>query len=261
MENLYFEIQGLTWKGKAPYQQDAMLINDNVIQHNGLITKCHYFNLNAEWCIAVADGVSQSPHAKLAATTILDLSSANIQNSTALSLVNLQEQFCQALHNIPQSIGSSTTLAFLSHHQSQFLNLQYLGNTRAYLFSQQTKQWRCLTHDHTYLEELRKKQLLQEGEQYASIYNALTQFFCADPMHDVTEQPPLEEYLLENEAVVLCSDGVHDILECDQWPLLQPNQSLKEWLLQIKNKLAHSQAYDNVSIVIVRLSPANLNPL
>jgi serine/threonine protein phosphatase PrpC len=261
MENLYFEIQGLTWKGKADQQQDALLINGKVIQHKGLITQLHKYPLNQDWHIGIADGVSQSPHAKLAATTILDLCSADIQNSTALSLVSLQKQFCQALHNIPQSIGSSTTLAFLSHHQSQFLNLQYLGNTRAYLFSQPTQQWRCLTHDHTYLEELREKQLLQEGEQYASIYNALTQFFCADPIHNITEQPPFEEYLLENEAVVLCSDGVHDILECNQWSLLQPNQSLKEWLLQIKNKLAHSQAYDNVSIVIVRLSPVKFNTL
>ena len=34
-----FEMQGLTWKARSKYQQDAILIENKVIQHDGLITK------------------------------------------------------------------------------------------------------------------------------------------------------------------------------------------------------------------------------
>ncbi len=263
MKYSFFEIQGFTWKAKARYQQDAILIDNCVIQHNGLITKHHIFDFNHEWCIAIADGVSHSPRAAQAAKKILELVSITAKNTSSFEFQKLQNQFSNAFNYYPNATGSSTTLALIKHTQSNFLTIQHLGNTRAYLYSlaQELPKWICLTRDHTYLEKLRLSGKLEAGEQYATIYNVLTEYFCADPMHTVNNQQYLEEYLTENEAIVLCSDGVHDILECNEWPLLQPNQSLKQWLLQIKNKLAHSQAYDNVSIIIVRLSPANLNPL
>ncbi len=36
-----FEMQGLTWKARSKYQQDAILIENKVIQHDGLITKLY----------------------------------------------------------------------------------------------------------------------------------------------------------------------------------------------------------------------------
>ena len=36
-----FEMQGLTWKAKSKYQQDAILIENKVIQHDGLISKLY----------------------------------------------------------------------------------------------------------------------------------------------------------------------------------------------------------------------------
>ena len=39
MTDLYYEMQALTWRAKPPIQQDAILIGNKVIQHDGLISK------------------------------------------------------------------------------------------------------------------------------------------------------------------------------------------------------------------------------
>ncbi|KUG37283.1 hypothetical protein AAU60_16160 [Acinetobacter johnsonii] len=40
-----FEMQALTWKARSKYQQDAILIENKVIQHDGLITKQRWSHL------------------------------------------------------------------------------------------------------------------------------------------------------------------------------------------------------------------------
>jgi protein phosphatase len=66
-----FEMQGLTWKARSKYQQDAILIENKVIQHDGLITKLYSHSEKEQWCVAVADGISNSPAAEQAAYTVL----------------------------------------------------------------------------------------------------------------------------------------------------------------------------------------------
>ena len=44
MTDLYYEMQALTWRAKPPIQQDAILIGNKVIQHDGLISKHYIYN-------------------------------------------------------------------------------------------------------------------------------------------------------------------------------------------------------------------------
>jgi serine/threonine protein phosphatase PrpC len=89
-------------------------------------------------------------------------------------------------------------------------------------------------------------------ENYASIYGALLQYFCADPLHEVMDFTTTEEYLTENDALLVCTDGVHDVMECREWPALKVDMELRTWLLNMKASLDSKQAYDNVSMVLVR---------
>lgn len=259
MQHYFFEIQGLTWQARASQQQDALLINQQIIQHKGLITQRHIFDLHTPWSIALADGVSQSPYATQAAHTILSLVAKASQHSSILNFSALQKQFYQHFDTSDRAFGASTTLVTLEHERDHFLNIQYLGNSRAYLYSLNDKfpKWHCLTRDHTYLEELRLQGELKAGEDYSSLYDMLTDYFCADPTHVIEHHEHREEYLTENEAIVLCSDGVHDILASHAWPDLAPDMSLKTWLMNMKDLLDQLQAYDNSSIIIARLIRQN----
>lgn len=247
-----FEMQGLTWKARSKYQQDAILIENKVFQHDGLISKLYSHSKTELWCIAVADGISNSPAAEQAAYTVLKALTQNRKLEPYEAFI-IQQYLVDQLANKKNSFGASSTLALIHHGTGQgFLTIQHLGDSRVYLLSQRDQKWHCLTRDHNYLEELRDSCELRAGENYASIYGALLQYFCADPLHEVMDFTTTEEYLTENDALLVCTDGVHDVMECMKWPTLKADMELRMWLLEMKELLDSKQAYDNASMVLVR---------
>ncbi|MEG0603685.1 MAG: protein phosphatase 2C domain-containing protein [Acinetobacter sp.] len=247
-----FEMQGLTWKARSKYQQDAILIENKVIQHDGLISKLDRHSEQDKWCVAVADGISNSPTADKAAYTILSALTQNreVEQYQALAI---QQYLVDQLANQKGSFGASSTLALIHNDARQgFVTIQHLGDSRVYLFSQHDQKWHCLTRDHNYLEHLRENGKIKTGENYASIYDVLLQYFCADPLHEVSDFTIAEEFLTQNDALLVCTDGVHDVMECTEWPPLKADIELRMWLLEMKALLHLKQAYDNVSMVLVR---------
>lgn len=247
-----FEMQALTWKARSKYQQDAILIENKVIQHDGLITKLYSHSEKEKWCVAVADGISNSPVAEQAAYTVLNALTQNKKIETCQAFT-IQQYLVDQLAHQKNSFGASSTLALIQNNGEQgFVTIQHIGDSRAYLFSQHDQKWHCLTRDHNYLEQLRESGEVKAGENYASIYDALLQYFCADPLHEVMDFTTTAEYLTENDALLVCTDGVHDVMECREWPALKVNMELRVWLLNMKASLDSKQAYDNVSMVLVR---------
>ena len=247
-----FEIQGLTWKARSKHQQDAILIENKVIQHDGLSSKRYCHTEQEKWCVAVADGISNSPAAERAAYTVLKALTQN-REVGQYQASTVQQFLVDQLANQKNSFGASSTLALIHNHSKQgFVTIQHLGDSRVYLFSQHDQKWHCLTSDHNYLEQLRESGEVKAGENYASIYDALLQYFCADPLHEVMDYTTTEEYLTENDALLVCTDGVHDVMECREWPALKVDMELRAWLLNMKASLDSKQAYDNVSMVLVR---------
>lgn len=247
-----FEMQGLTWKARSKYQQDAILIENKVIQHDGLISKLYSHSEKEQWCIAVADGISNSPTVDKASYTVLKALTQN-RKLEPYEAFTIQQYLLDQLANKKSSFGASSTLALIHHGTRQgFVTIQHLGDSRVYLFSQHDQKWHCLTRDHNYLEQLRENGEVKEGENYASIYGALLQYFCADPLHEVMDFTTTEEYLTQHDALLVCTDGVHDVMECREWPALKVDMELGAWLLDMKASLDSKQAYDNVSMVLVR---------
>lgn len=247
-----FEMQGLTWKARSKYQQDAILIENKVIQHEGLISKRYCHSEQEKWWVAVADGISNSPTPDKAAYTVLNALTQNREAGQYQALA-IQQYLVDQLANQKSSFGASSTLALIYNDARQgFVTIQHLGDSRVYLFSQHDQKWHCLTRDHNYLEELRENGEVRAGENYASIYDALLQYFCADPLHEVMDFTIAEEFLTQNDALLVCTDGVHDVMECPEWPPLRVDMELRTWLLEMKELLHLKQAYDNVSMVLVR---------
>ena len=247
-----FEMQGLTWKARSKYQQDAILIENKVIQHDGLITKLYSHSEKEQWCVAVADGISNSPVAEQAAYTVLNALMQNKKIETCQAFT-IQQYLVDQLAHQKNSFGASSTLALIQNNGEQgFVTIQHIGDSRVYLFSQHDQKWHCLTRDHNYLEQLRENGEIKEGGNYASIYGALLQYFCADPLHEVMDFTTAEEFLTQNDALLVCTDGVHDVMECREWPALKVNMELRAWLLNMKASLDSKQAYDNISMVLVR---------
>ena len=63
--------------------------------------------------------------------------------------------------------------------------------------------------------------------------------------------------MVEGDALLICSDGVHDVLECNHWKPLMPETPLKTWLLNMKTALHQNHSFDNVSMILIRLTQEN----
>ena len=257
MNRPYFEMQALTWRAKSSIQQDTILVGNKVIQHDGLISKRYVYLADKYWCAAVSDGVSSSPKAEQASKQVLNSVLAQAQAKQRISLQQIQDDLSNTLATNPKTYSASATLALVSHASQQgFIQIQHVGDSRVYLFSGCQQKWYALTKDHNFLNEMAENGEIKiiVGQEYARFYYMLNYCFCADSLHEVPEFPPKEEYLTDEDALLICSDGVHDILECDTWQPLFAETSLKTWLIKMKTALYQHHAYDNVSMILIRLT-------
>jgi serine/threonine protein phosphatase PrpC len=251
------EIIGLTWRGTKQTQQDSMLIHGQVIQHNNGITPL--YQIDDAFCIAVADGVSSSPKAERASRAALQAVNSQWQDlQQPIKLEAVQQKICETLANSPMTYGSSTTIVILQRLKkidgsgNQIVQIQHVGDSRAYLFRQNIG-WECMTIDHTMLESLRETSNIQDGQEYASIYKALDKYLIADWFYDdLPRAEPQRITVTKNDWILVCSDGVHDLVSSEYWPPCAEGILLSDWLRELRALVYKAGAWDNGSAIVAR---------
>lgn len=261
MKNLNYEMQGLTWQARKKDQQDAILINNKVIQEKGRYSTLNISMNNDAWCIAVADGISSHPNSDKAAIAVLKIISQYYQNHTDDIRFSYIQELLSSKLNTKSVIDSATTMAMIRHSSQDKNNqvrIQSLGDSRVYYFSYKSQSWSILTTDDNFLNEIdttdlseKNLSILNSGKELASIYDTLTGYFCANSIHEVTQKETQIYQVEPNDVLMVCTDGVFDAIPHHQWPLIKENQSLKEWL-KIFVETLKPMAGDNISLVLVR---------
>lgn len=277
---MYYEMQGLTWQARKTNQQDAILIAGKVIQHKGVYSKYFCFDAKQSWCVAVADGVSSHHYSGRAAKSVLkSVQEYYADHEQDIRFSYIQQQLCTTLDNIDfdweddnepvQAVthGASTTLALLRHSMQDADNevkIQSLGDSRVYVFRQQTKQWQSLTEDDNFINELVNSDELSNAElaakyemgekELASMYYVLTGFFSADSLHEVPEKQTLTHKAQNGDVFLVCTDGVYDAVPHEDWQAApSTEQTLKEWLEFFLKSLSPT-AGDNISLIVIRVT-------
>ncbi len=56
------------------------------------------------------------------------------------------------------------------------------------------------------------------------------------------------------DCIVICTDGIHDLVSSKDWQLIDDKTDLQEWLKTLKDKVYESEgnAYDNGTALVVR---------
>ena len=56
------------------------------------------------------------------------------------------------------------------------------------------------------------------------------------------------------DCLLLCTDGVHDLVPCGDWQGIDKDTDLQDWLKQLRKQIYASdgQAYDNATAILVR---------
>lgn len=55
------------------------------------------------------------------------------------------------------------------------------------------------------------------------------------------------------DSLVICTDGIHDLVSSDEWHLIDEQTDLQQWLLTLKTQVYQSEgnAYDNGTAIVV----------
>ena len=277
MTRLSTTICAMTFQGNASngLQQDAFFFVDDYYQEALGITPVHRYD--DAFCVAVSDGVSQSDFSQVASLkamkTVKQLWQTYLDNPNQSAVMDISKIYEKVATLPKRYYGASATLAlvyrtFAKDNQSnspEFIN--NIGDSRVYHFSAMTKTWRCITRDHNLMNQLVDEQAAAENRQadfseynqdgMASPMYALTDCLIGDSDLDSNPIPAFENQTLavsSGDCLVVCTDGVHDLVLCDEWQGIDKHTDLQEWLKQLRKQIYASKgrAYDNATAILVR---------
>jgi protein phosphatase len=129
------------------------------------------------------------------------------------------------------------------------LTVAQVGDSRGYLI--RNSRLRQITHDHSLVDELvRNGGLTPEQAAHHPNRNVITR---ALGTRDTVQVDIFEEELHDDDAVVLCSDGLYRCVEESEFAraLIAEPQPAADSLVALANQRG---APDNVSVIIVRIS-------
>ena len=277
MTRLSTTICAMTFQGNASngLQQDAFFFVDDYYQEALGITPVH--RCDDAFCVAVSDGVSQSDFSQVASLkamkTVKQLWQTYLDNPNQSAAMDISKIYEKVATLPKRYYGASATLAlvyrtFAKDNQSNSsVVIKHIGDSRVYHFSAMTKTWRCITRDHNLLNQLVDEKAAMEKRQadfseynqdgMASPMYALTDCLIADSDLDSNPIPAFENQTLavsSGDCLVVCTDGVHDLVSCGEWQSIDKHTDLQAWLKQLRKQIyaAKGRAYDNATAILVR---------
>ncbi len=277
MTRLSTTICAMTFQGNASnrLQQDAFFFVDDYYQEALGITPVH--RCDNAFCVAISDGVSQSDFSQVASLTTMktvkQLWQTYLDNPNQSAVMDISKIYEKVATLPKRYYGASATLALVyrtfakDNQVNSSVVIKHIGDSRVYHFSAMTKTWRCITRDHNLLNQIVDEQAAAENRQadfskynqkgMASPLYALTDCLIADSDLDSNPMPAFENQTLavsSGDCLVVCTDGVHDLVFCNEWQGIDKHTDLQEWLKRLRKQIYASKgrAYDNATAILVR---------
>ncbi|WP_227430662.1 PP2C family protein-serine/threonine phosphatase [Psychrobacter sp. I-STPA6b] len=160
--------------------------------------------------------------------------------------------------------------------QSYDITITHMGDSRVYLQrladnqltnKQNTNGWRWLTRDHNLLNELVEQKANEQGiavnpndynkDGMAGSLYGLTECFMLGSSNeeDIDNEGTQQTLNIQaGDCLLICTDGIHDLVPCQDWQSIDANTELDTWLKALKKQVYHSKgrAYDNGTAIVVR---------
>lgn len=250
-----FEAFSQRGTGKA-HNEDAILLAGQV--HQGRVRERGTVDTAQPRCFAVADGVSSGTLPRTASRRLLEL----LQNrlATAAAGASLTALLRQVQRDY---VALSEVNAQLSGMASTLVGVRLIGNaatlfnvgdSRAYLLTGGADEPAAslLSRDHSFLNDL-----IDDGEitkaqatDAASFMRGLTAQFIADAAFDEFKVNIVTHVLQTGERLVLCSDGLNEVLRDTEIAKLLIGNSVED-LLNACKASRRAGGTDDFSVIIL----------
>ena len=262
----------ITFQGNASnqLQQDAFYFLDNWYQETLGVTEVT--PVKTPFCLAVADGVASSNYSQHCSKAVVKAVKSLWTNQQKITTDSIDNLLNQTKHSSKRH-GAAATLAMvigeLDSDNKIKATITHVGDSRVYLLAKGATDWQCLTRDHNLLNELIDDQARANGQQVefadynregmaGSLYS-ITECFAlnADKSGLSSEAPESTVRTIgieSGDCLVICTDGIHDLVPSNDWQLIDAKTDLQQWLKTLKDKVYASDgnAYDNGTAIVVR---------
>ena len=249
-------------------QQDAFFFIDDSYQETLGVTAVKPVSLPLY--LAVSDGVASSNYSQHCSKAIMKAIKALIDSQQPLNAINIHNVISDTKHSAKR-YGAAATLAMLEVKSEQGEvkgKITHVGDSRVYRLTKGAIQWECLTRDQNLFNDLIDEQLQAEGRQtQISDYNqagmagmlyAITECFSLSTKDRLNAEAPQSEVttieINTGDGLIICTDGIHDLVPSVEWGLIDKPTDLQKWLLALKTQVYQSEgnAYDNGTAIVVR---------
>lgn len=233
-------------------QQDALWAGGAVIQSGDLVPE-QRDEAAAVVTVAVADGVTNSPHADRASRLVLEVFAVEVQSGAILDgrlIRRVHGRLCDRLAR-GATFGAATTLAAAQFRDGRLIVLN-VGDSRVYRISANGT-WQQLSRDHTLLNAMIDRGEADPNVEYARMYQMLDACLVADDDETDFAVHRAECEPSPGDAFLVCTDGVHGVLTDSRLRRLTdrrlaPSAQLRKW----RKAVLAAGAPDNFSAILVQ---------
>jgi len=145
-------------------------------------------------------------------------------------------------------MGTTATAAIIRDNQLLVANV---GDSSLYLIRDRAIS--KITRDHTLAQEMVKDGLIKSDEVKHSGYNHI--LTRALGVHPDLEIDNFEEILKSGDTILICSDGLSDMLSDDEIlnTMLEHENSLDDTSIALLEKAMVGGGYDNISLILLKV--------
>ena len=202
----------------------------------------------------VCDGVGGAVNGDIASRMVSDAFGRAFETKKAdnkslqKTLTQVQQQIDNFLKQNPNSEGMGTTLTFLQFH-TDGATIAHAGDSRVYHIRGNTVLFS--TSDHSLVNDLRKKGLLEEAENAKS--NIITRALQGDSVRKISLDAHIVTDIEADDYFLLCSDGVWGaISDADLTAILHKDKTNAEKLKELE-LLCEQFSKDNYSAYLIQI--------
>ncbi len=250
-----FKVAWLTNKGlKRNKNEDALLINNLIVQDDNMQQPLIKDFSEQELLLAGADGLGGHRGGEIASKLTLEiLSQYHPQNENEIiqTLRQAHHKLLNYVSSHPQCFGFGTCIAGVLIIQNQVIAFN-VGDCRVYKFHNNTLYQ--ITKDHSLVQEYLDKGLITKEQTHKHPQrNIVTESIGGIMDYRFIDVRTYKETLLQDEILLICSDGLFDMLDDNEIQACL-SSDLEKSILQLFNQTMQKGANDNISIILCKLN-------
>lgn len=214
---------------------------------------------NEDACIAddetgfwlVADGMGGHAGGDIASQLAIQVVSEALKKGEKLGSA-IEQAHClimQRAQEQPELSGMGTTIV-AARALKRKLQLAWVGDSRIFLLER--GQLRQLSVDHSFVQDMVLRGVLTEEEARQHPNRNLVRQALGQPGLKNLQVDTLEIKLKVGQALLLCSDGVHDMLKPHQIAQALTARDFGEKIRQLEYAVLETEACDNFTAILVR---------